>query len=157
MDPDLKQAADARFDEALAASGARDPRDFFRKLLKELRGADRKSYDEAVQYYATELVPSIAERGADPLQAWTAFGLRLAELRAPGRAWAVDATGRRRSYEPPGDAADMILHMPAKPRDRYRPVVVALPTELAPAQRATYDWLVGGRRALREAQPATAG
>ncbi len=154
MDPDLKQAADARFDEALAASGARDPREHYRKRLKELRKANPPGYGKAVQYYEAETVPSIAEGRADPIQAWTDFGARLAEICAPGRVWAVDATGRRRPYEPPGDTADMILHLP---EGRAPTFVVALPRDPTPSQMATFDWLVAGRRSVRGARPAEAG
>ena len=149
MDPDLKKAADARFDEARAETGARDPRDYYRQRLKELRSANPDKYAEAVQYYEDQLVPSIAEGGADPLRAWTDFGARLAGLAAPGQAWAVDGTGGRRPHEPPVDLADVVLHVPT---GRERVFVVWLPSALTPAQQATVDWLVAGRRALREGE-----
>ena len=37
MDEGLKQEADRRFEEALQESGARDPREFYRTALRELR------------------------------------------------------------------------------------------------------------------------
>jgi len=146
MDPDLKKAADARFDEARAETGARDPRDYYRQRLKELRRSNPGNYAEAVQYYEERLVPSIAGGAADPLHEWTDFGARLASLAAPGRAWAVDGAGGRRPHESPVDLADVVLHVPT---GREPVFVVWLPAALTPAQQATVDWLVAGRRALR--------
>ncbi len=146
MDPGLKEAADARFDEARANAGARDPRNYYRDRLRDLKRTNEQAYAEAVEYYEEELVPSIAEGGADPLQAWRIFGLRLAELTSPGEAVAVDPSGRRRPYAAPGDSGDMILHLP---RARgARAFLVGLPSEPTAAQKATLDWLVAGRRAL---------
>lgn len=148
MDPDLKQAADARFDEARAEAGARDPRAYYRERLKELRSSNPQRYAEAVQYYEDQLVPSIAGGDAEPLRAWTEFGARLAGLIAPGEAWAVGGTGERRPHDPSGDLADVVLHVP---KGRGAVFVVWLPPALTPAQQATVDWLVAGRRALRGA------
>lgn len=144
MTADPQQTADARFLEALAASGARDPRDYYRDRLRELRRIDPEGYERGVAYYQNTLVPSIAGGDADPLEAWRDYGLLLARLTAPGRPVAVDATGRARPFEPPGDAADMLLHLPD--RSRERPILVALPSDPTPAQMATHQWLVLGRR-----------
>ena len=148
MTSDPKQAADTRFAEALAASGARDPRDYYREKLRELRRLDPEGYAEGVAYYQNTLIPSIAGGDADPLDAWRDYGLLIARLTAPGRALAIDPEGRSRAFDPPGEAGDMVLHMPEKSRER--PILVALPAQPTAAQSATYDWLVAGRRALRE-------
>ena len=145
---DTRQAADARFAEALAATGARDPRGYYRSRLRELRHANPGAYAEGVAYYQNTLVPSIAAGDADPIEAWREYGLLLARLTSPGRAVAVDATGRSRPFEPPGDAADMVLHLPERTRDR--PILVALPAHPTAAQTATHQWLVSGARALAE-------
>ena len=145
MTDDLQQKADARFEAALAATGARDPRDYYRLRLQELRQSNAEGYTDAVAYYQSTLVPSIAEEDADPLEAWQAFGLRIAHFTAPGRAVAVDQAGRSRPFEPPGSAEDMILHLPDA-RNR-RALLVGLPPEPSSAQMATYNWLVQGRRA----------
>lgn len=141
-----QQAADARFEEALAATGARDPRDYYRDRLRELKRANPEGYAEGVGYYRNTLVPSIAAGEADPIGAWREYGLLLARLTAPGRAVAVDATGRSRPFELPGDAADMVLHLPERNRDRA--LLVALPPQPTSAQLATHQWLVAGGRAL---------
>lgn len=146
MTSDPQQAADARFLEALAASAARDPRDYYRDQLRELRRTNPDGYARGVAYYQNTLVPSIAEGESDPLEAWRDYGLLLARLTAPGRAVAVDATGRSRPFEPSGDADDMLLHIPD--RNRERPILVALPPNPTPAQMATHQWLVMGRRGL---------
>ncbi len=145
MTDDLHRKADARFEAALAAAGARDPRDFYRSQLRELKQSNPQGYADAVAYYQSTLVTSIAEQDADPLRAWQSFGLRLAQWTAAGRPVAVDAAGRSHPFEPPGNTGDMILHLPDA-RNR-RAVLVGLPPEPSAAQMATYNWLVQGRRA----------
>lgn len=146
MTDDLQEKADARFEAALAATGARDPRDHYRSQMRELKRANPRGYADAVGYYQSTLVTSIAEQDADPLLAWQSFGLMLAQLIAAGRAVAVDPAGRSRPFEPPGNVEDMILHLPdAQSR---RALLVGLPPEPSQAQLATYNWLVRGRRAL---------
>ncbi len=148
MTTDLQEKADARFAAALAASGARDPREYYRTQLRELKRSNPEGYDQAVGYYQDELVPSIAERDADPLQAWRAYGLLIAQLAAPGRAVAIDASGRSRPLESSGAVDDMILHLPDA---RNAPaLLVGLPPKPSPAQMATHRWLVTGRRALAD-------
>ena len=145
MTNDLRNKADARFEAALAAAGARDPRDYYRSRLRELKRSNPRGYADAVAYYQSTLVPSIAERDADPLRAWREFGLRIAQLTAAGRTVAIDPAGRSRLFEPPGKADDMILHLPDA-RNR-RALLVGLPPDPSPAQTATCNWLVEGRRA----------
>ena len=84
MSDDLQAEADLRLEEALTDTGARDPREFYRECLRNLKQADQQAYEEAVGYYREILVPSLAQ-GADPLPAWTEYGRRLALLTAPGR------------------------------------------------------------------------
>ncbi len=148
MSSDPKQAAEARFAEALAATGARDPRDYYREKLRELKHGNAGGYAEGVAYYQQTLIPSIAD-GEDPLEAWRDYGLLIARLTAPGRPVAVDPGGRSRPFQAPGNPGDMILHMPDKSRER--PILVTLPPEPSEAQIATFDWLVAGRRTLRGA------
>ena len=145
MTTDLRAKIDARLSAALAASGARDPRDQYRARLRDLRRSNPQGYTDALAHYQETLVPSIAERGADPLAAWWEFGLVLAHLTAPGRAVAVDGTGLSRPFEPPGEADDLILHLPDA--GNARALLVSLPATPSAAQTATHDWLVLGRRA----------
>jgi hypothetical protein len=146
MADDLQTRAEALFEEALAARGARDPRDYYRERLKALKEQDRDAYDRAVAHYKEALIPSIADGGVDPLAAWTEYGHRLAELSTPGRTVALDATGRAHAYEAPADPAHLVLHLPDSPRGPT--LLVGLPTELSAAQRAAYLWLVQGRNSL---------
>lgn len=150
QDPELQERADQRLEAALRAGGARDPRDFYRVQLKELRAENRSGYDEAVRYYKEVLIPRVADETQDVLAAWTDYGRHLAQLRAPGRTVSVDATGRAVAYEAPTTPDSLVLHLPDE--NRRAALVVGLPSELSPAQRATYDWLVSGRRSLREAR-----
>ena len=144
--PDAQRTADARLQEALATTGAGDPRGPCRERLRELKRTDPEGYAKGVAYYRKTLVPSIAGGDADPLEAWRDYALALARLTSPGRAVAVDASGRSRPFAPPGDAADMVLHLPE--RSRERPILVALPPAPTPAQDATHRWLVMGQRTL---------
>jgi hypothetical protein len=59
-DADLRARADERFARALAAAGARDPRDFYRRQLVELKAADAAGYRRALAYYEQELIPAVA-------------------------------------------------------------------------------------------------
>jgi len=139
-----KRAAEQRFTEALQGSGARDPRDFYRDRLKELRERDPEAYGEAVRYYEDRLIPAVAQTESDPLREWLEYGCFLARSFAPGRAVQIDPTGLAEEYRPPVPGDALVLHIPDSTRER--PSVVGLPPEMTPAQRATYDLLVAGRR-----------
>lgn len=145
MSDDVTARADAKLEAALAASGARDPRDFYRERLRELKQADASAYDEAVEYYKTVLLPSVADGDGHPLDAWTEYGRKLATSVAPGRTVAIDGTGRARPFERP-DRSALILHLPDAKGSRA--LLVGLPDELTPAQRASYDVLVAGKQRL---------
>ncbi len=148
MKEDLQQVADACFSKALAAAGARDPRDYYRDGLRELKRFNADGYGEAVAYYRKKLIPSIAQGDAEPLEAWRTYGLLIARLTSPGRTVAVDPRGHARAYEPPAEVGDMILHLPSAKGARV--FVVGLPPNPSDAQTATCDWLALGRRALRD-------
>ncbi|HEX9887772.1 MAG TPA: hypothetical protein VGA70_14840 [Longimicrobiales bacterium] len=143
-----QERADRILDEAIQASGARDPREFYRERLRELKQTDVTAYDRAVAHYRDVLVPGVARGDLEPLTAWTEYGRTLAELEAPGRTVVIDGTGRARPYEPPADRDALILHLPDEARHLAR--VVSLPPELTTAQRASYDWLAVGKQTQRE-------
>jgi len=147
MTDDPTAEADRRLEEALARDGARDPREFYRERLRELKQADADGYANAVAYYRDTLIPAVASGEVDPMEAWTAYGTRLAEWMAPGRTIAVDETGRAHTYEAPAPRTHLLLHLPSGKGGRA--LLVGLPAELSPAQRATYDVLVGGKQKLR--------
>ena len=130
----------------MARTGARDPREFYRTQLKELKTLDADAYARAVSHYREVLLPGIARDGAEPLAAWTEYGRALAELRVPGRTMSIDASGRAQAYEPPAHPGALVLHLPEKGKGRA--LLVGLPAKLSAAQRATYDWLVAGRQKL---------
>jgi hypothetical protein len=142
MADDLSAAADKALEAALAEAGARDPREFYRERLRELKRADAGAYETAVAYYRDTLIPRVAGGDCDPLDEWTEYGRRLASALAPGRTVSVDDTGLAREYE--GPARDhLVLHIPD---GKGRALLVGLPTKLSPAQRATYDVLVEGKQ-----------
>lgn len=147
MSDELIAQADARLEEALAQEGARDPREFYRERLRDLKQTNPAGYSEAVAYYRDTLIPRVAGGDADPLVAWTEYGRKLAEQVTPGRTVAIDATGRAHPYEEPPRRDKLILHLPEGRGGRA--LLVALPSELTAAQRATYDVLVSGKQKRR--------
>ncbi|MDB4949747.1 MAG: hypothetical protein JWM27_2396 [Gemmatimonadetes bacterium] len=141
-DKELRERADRRFDEALKATGARDPRDHFRAVLTALRADNPPAYREALAYFTTRLIPTVAADGSDPVAEWLEYGRVLARLQAPGRTVQIDATGLAADYAPPVPQDHLVLHLPestSKPA-----ILVGLPPKLSPAQRATYELLVKG-------------
>ena len=148
MSDDLAASADGILEEALERTGARDPREFYRERLRELKRASHEGYADAVAYYRDTLIPSVANGTSDPLEAWTEYGRRLAEAVVPGRTVEVDATGLARAYSSPAPGDRLVLHLPEDARART--LLVALPAQLTPAQRATYDVLVSGKQRLSE-------
>lgn len=139
MDPDIQTRADARFEEALEATGARDPREFYRRMLSEIKTADAAAYETAVETYRETVIQAIAEDGADPLEAWLEFGRGLAQKLHPGRAVVIDPTGKATALTPPATWDRLILHLPDDARTQA--MTIGLPPELTRAQRATIDLL----------------
>lgn len=144
MSEDQTAEADRRLQEVLEASGARDPREFYRDRLRELESADASAYSEAVAYYKDRLIPAVAAGSVDPLVAWAEYGRMLAESLAPGRTVSIDTTGSAHPYESPASPDRLVLHLPQNPG--VRALLVSLPTTLSAAQRATYDVLVSGKQ-----------
>jgi len=138
----LTQQADSLLEQALADAGARDPREFYREQLRALKQHAPEGYEGAVRYYRETLIPSVVGGAIPPLDAWTEYGRYLAEALAPGRAVSIDATGRAHPYEGPKPGG-LVLHLPGDHGGRA--LLVALPPELSPAQKASYDVLVSGK------------
>jgi hypothetical protein len=137
---ELRTEADRRFDESLARTGARDPREYYREQLRELRDADADGYRQAVEYFETHLVPAVASPDGDPIVEWMEYGRLLARLRTPGEAVRIDPTGRSTPYVAPADPGDLVIHLPASARERA--MTIGLPPRLTPPQRAAYELLV---------------
>jgi hypothetical protein len=142
--PQLREQADQRFQQALEKTGARDPREFYRKRLRNLKAQNPEAFRRAVEYHDTRLVPSVAAEGSDPLREWLEYGRFLATLVAPGRTVQIDDSGRAREYAPPGPADHLVLHLPTDTRQPA--MAVGIPSKLSPAQRATYALLVEGKQ-----------
>jgi len=142
--PDAQAAAaDKALETALTESGARDPREFYRERLRELKRANSTEYESAVAYYRDTLIPDIAGGVRDPLDAWTEYGRRLAAALAPGRTVSLDETGLAHEYDQP-DRDRLVLHLPDE--KGARALLVGLPASLSTAQKAAYDVLVEGRQ-----------
>ncbi len=146
MSDDVTQEADRRLEIALAESGARDPRGFCRERLRGLKHTSPGGYEKAVEYYREVLIPEVASGGTHPLHAWTEYARRLATMLAPGHTVNIDGSGRAHAYESP-TRDDLALHFPDEKGGRA--LLVGLPEELSPAQRATYDVLVSGKQRLQ--------
>lgn len=143
-----QSAADAHFARQLGETGSRDPREFYRQLLRELKDADAEAYEEMVNRYRSGVAEPI-EKGADnPLALWLSFGIEVANRLHPGRTMVIGEDGRGRSFEPPPDHRQLLLHLPDDARTRAIPV--GIPPEPTPAQSATLDLLVQGRTRLPE-------
>lgn len=144
-DDDLDQTAEAdrRFAARLAETGARDPREHYRTLLKELKEEAPEGFAELSERYRSEVVPRSADPEHDPLEIWLEYGLDLAEARATGRSVEIDASGRAGPVSRPARWSTLILHLPDEKRARAIPV--SIPPEPTPAQKATVDLLVQGR------------
>jgi len=146
MDKVLKEEADRRFEAALESSGARDPRDFYRKALRELREADPGGYDQAVSHFQEVLVPSVASGESDPLWAWREYGRLIAEVTAEGRTVAIDKTGRSQPFLPDAPMDRLVVQLPEARGGRA--ILVPLPPTPTSAQRAAYELLVTGKHRL---------
>ena len=143
MTDSLTQAADQALEAALAAAGARDPREFYRERLREIKRVRPQEYERAVAYYQDTLIPEVAGGKRDALEAWTEYGRRLAVALAPGRTVGIDESGRAHPWngKEPGR---LVLHLPDAKGGRA--LLVGLPPVLSDAQRATYDVLVAGKQ-----------
>jgi hypothetical protein len=143
-DDELRSRAERRFQEALEATGARDPREFLRNRLRELRHASPEAYRDSVAYYEGTLLPAVAADGSDPLAEWLEFARRMAATAEPGRAVQIAPDGRARAYERPVPPDALVLHLPdAQPSAA---AVLGLPPVLSGPQRAAYLLLVEQRR-----------
>lgn len=143
MSDEIIEKADRALEEALERTGARDPRNFYRDRLRSLKDADPEAYEAAVEYYRETLLPLVAAGEEPPLAAWTEYGRILAEAVTSGRTVSIDETGRSEPYDGPRQDR-LILHLPDDAGARA--LLVGLPPDLSPAQRATYDVLVAGKR-----------
>ena len=147
MSETLITTAEQALEAALATSGGRDPRDFYRERLRELKQVNPESYRAAVTYYREVLIPEVASGAGNPLDAWIKYGRTLAEALAPGRTVSIDETGKSHNYEGV-DSSGLILHLPQE--TAARALLVSLPVTMSSAQRATYDVLVKGKQRAQE-------
>ncbi len=134
-------------EKAIADSGARDPRPFYRDRLRDLKKVNSEGYEAAVRYYLETLIPTVASGESDALEAWTEYGRRLADTLAPGRTVAIDETGRARPFKE-SQPSHLLLHLPDEKGSRA--LLVGLPPELTIPQRATYDVLISGKQRLQK-------
>ena len=148
MDETTRTEADRRFADALEETGARDPRDFYRKALRGLKQVNPAGYEKAVAHFQEVLVPSIAEGSMEPLRAWREYGRLIAEVTVPGRTVSVDDSGRSHPFDSDAPLDRLVLHLPDTKSGRA--ILVSLPPTPSHAQRATYELLVAGKHRLNE-------
>ncbi|MGW8265592.1 MAG: hypothetical protein ACWGSQ_04440 [Longimicrobiales bacterium] len=144
MDEAARTAADRRFEEAMEAAGARDPRDFYRQSLREMKESNPEGYDRAVKHFQSVLVPGIASGALEPLGTWREYGRLIAEEVASGTTVEIDEAGRSRPYSPDSPLDRLVLHLPDQ--RGMRAILVSLPPSPSPAQRATFELLVRGKQ-----------
>jgi hypothetical protein len=140
MADDLRARADERFEQALKETGARDPRTFYRDMLRDLKAADVDAFRRALRYFEETLTPAVADDGSDPIAEWLEYGRVLASLTVAGRTVQIDATGRARDYARPVPLDALVLHLPENASRKA--LVLGLPPKLSAPQRATYDLFV---------------
>lgn len=140
---DARSRADAAIEAALAeTAGIRDPRPYYRPVLKHLRARDPAAFARAISHFESVLVPALA-RGDDPLRGWLEYGLLLAAELGIGRLVEVDPTGRAHPIDNAGDARGLVLHIPDV---EDAPVLVLRhPGAGSAAQDATVELLAAGR------------
>jgi hypothetical protein len=146
----MQDEADRLLDEALNKTGARDLREPYRALLRELKERSASEYEAAVSEYRERVLRGIAEEGADPLVRWLEFGCGTVQRLNPGRTVVIDGAGRSSPYTPPPGWKDLILHLPDDRKSRA--ILVGSPPEPTAAQNAVVELLVLGklRMALEE-------
>lgn len=142
----MQVEADQLLEEALRKTGAPDPREPYRALLRELKERNAGEYEAAVTEYRERVLRGIAEEGADPLVRWIEFGCGTAGRLLPGRTMVVDGTGRATPYAPPPSWKDLILHLPDE--KKVRAILVSAPPTLTSAQGAAVELLVHGKLKL---------
>lgn len=142
----MQAEADRLLEEALRKTGASDPREPYRALLRDLKERSLSDYEEAVAEYRDRVVRGIAEEGADPLVRWIEFGCATVQRLNPGRTIVVDGTGRAAPFAPPPKGTDLILHLPDDRKSRA--LLVSSPGAPTTAQNATIELLVQGKLRL---------
>lgn len=140
MADDLRARADERFEHALKETGARDPRNFFRDMLRDLKAADADAFRRALRYFEETLIPTVADDASDPIAEWLEYGRVLASLTVAGQTMQIDPTGRARPYARPVPSDALVLHLPENASRKA--LVLGLPPKLSAHQRASYDLLV---------------
>lgn len=143
---ETKEQIERRTDEAFARSPWRDPRTDYRALLRLLRDQDAARFETAVAEYEARVVARVEDPAVDPVAAWLDYGRRLAELAGQGHTVRVDVDGRAAPADAELTGPALVLHMPS---DESAPaIVVAIPRDPSPAQRATAALLADRRTAL---------
>jgi hypothetical protein len=137
---ELRARADERFEEALRAAGARDPRDFYRDRLRVLKEQDPASFRRALGYFTETLIPTVAREDSDPLAEWLEYGRLLATLTVAGRTVQIDASGRAVDYRRPVPVDSLVLHLPEA--STLPALIVGIPPKLSPPQKAAHELLV---------------
>jgi hypothetical protein len=138
-EPAAVQAAEERYGAELAKRAVADVRPACRYLLRQLKATAPEAYETGVRRYEDELVPSIADGSANPLDEWISYGGWLCDQLYDGRLVCVDASGRSTPLEGPLPAGAMALYLPG--RDDQATILLAAPESLSHHQTATRDLL----------------
>lgn len=145
MSAESRRSADERLASAMAEAGMADAREEYRDRMRILRRENPAAFREATEHYEGVVVPRLLQ-AVDPAGEWIAFGLTLATLSGPGRAVAVDGTGRSAEWRGGYAPGTLVLFLP---EDRQAAaMILASPAAPTAAQSATIDLLVSKRLSL---------
>lgn len=137
MDSQLRSRAEAGLVKAAEAHGLADPRPSYREWLRALRQTHPGAFDQAVEHYEQTVLPALADD--EPLPVWLEYGLHLASLTTPGKAIAVDASGKAAPWTRNAPAG-LVLFVPEDTAAEV--MVLSQPVTPTPAQQATLTLLV---------------
>src|SRR5687768_7002861 len=144
MDSQLRTRAEARLEEAAGALGLADPRPPYRERLRHLREARPDAFQRAIAHYESVVLPAMADQ--DALHAWLEYGRFLATLSGDGDVQLIDESGLARAFNGQSVARHLVLFVPRESSEQV--LILAQPSALSDAQRATIDLLVARRLSI---------
>ena len=144
MDPQLRNTADARLEQAATALGLADPRPPYRDRLRHLRETHPDAFQRAIAHYESQVLPAMAD--GDAIASWLDYAQFLAGLTAEGALHVIDESGRASVYAEPLPPNALVLFVPDETSEAV--LVAASPLHISRAQQATLDLLVNRKLSL---------
>ena len=138
-EPAVLQAAEERYGAELARRSVADLRPACRRLLRQLKATAPGAYELGVGRYENELLPSIADGSANPVDAWISYGSWLCDQLYQGYVVCVDRSGRSTPLDGPLPPGGLAMYLPNK--DDQPTILLAMPESPSHHQAATRDLL----------------